>query len=54
MGRGVPVSNPLKTDGSYQEIHIGYDLQGEPTFEEEPNKLQRLEESHKVCHVGYD
>ena len=54
INREFPVTYSLKTGGSSQAIHIGYDLQGEPTFEEESNKLQRLEESHKVCHVGYD
>ena len=52
LGRGVPISKPLPMGGSYQATHIGYDLQGEPMFGEQPNKMQRLEDEYKVCHVG--
>ena len=38
-----------KTGGHYQPTYIAYDLQGELIFEEQPLKLQRLEDDYQVC-----
>ena len=53
MGRGFPIPSRSRAQ-EYQTTHVGYDIQGDPVFEEQPVKMRRLEEVYQVQHVGYD
>jgi len=52
MGRGFPIPSRPNTFVNYQTTHIGYDLQGEPTFADHPI-LQTSEDDYQVTHVGF-
>ena len=54
MGRGITRGNLFRPTTTYQSTHIGFDLQGEPMFEDLPVKIQKIEESYQVHDVGYD
>ena len=54
MGRDLPVSAQLPNKNYYQTTHVVYDLQGIPTYQDRPIKMQRLADDYQVSHVGYD
>ena len=54
MGRDLPVSAQLSNKNYYQTTHVVYDLQGIPTYQDRPIKMQRLADDYQVSHVGYD
>ena len=54
MGRGITMGNSFRPAVTYQSTHVGFDLQGDPVFEERPVKIQRVDDSYQVHHVGYD